>query len=85
MTVSCQKEEEIATDEGTGDSANVERHRGSLIATQNIKFNRLLVSKLLEKREHRARITNVHAIDLLEDISLLQTDFLIKTGGRDGV
>ena len=66
-------------------SAYVERHRGSLIVSQDIKLHRFLVAKLLEEREHRTRITNVHAIDLLEDISILQTDFLIKTGRCDKV
>ena len=85
MTASCRKQEGAATDEDTADSANVERHRGSLIVTQDIKFHCLLVAKLLEEREHRTRITNIHAIDLLEDIPVLQTDFLIKAGRRDKV
>ena len=67
------------------DLPNVERHCSSLIVTQDIKFNCLLVAKLLEEREHRTRIANVHAIDLLEDIPVLQTNFLIKTGGCDKV
>ena len=37
-----------ATDEDTADSADVERHCGSLIVTQDIKFHCLLVAELLE-------------------------------------
>ncbi len=75
----------VAIDEGTVDSADVERHRGSLIVTQDIKFHRILVAKLLEEREHRTGITNVHTVDLLKNVPVLQTDFLIKAGGRDKV
>ena len=74
-----------ATDDYSVDSADVERHRGSLIIAQDIKFHCFLVAELLEEREHRTGITNVDAIDLLEDIPVLQTDFLIKAGGCDKV
>jgi uncharacterized protein YaiI (UPF0178 family) len=48
LTASCRKQKGAATDEDTADSADVERHRGSLIVTQDIKFHCLLVAELLE-------------------------------------
>ena len=52
-------------------SADFVRHRGSLVVAQDFEFHSLFAFKLLEKREHRAWVTNLHAIDLLEDISVL--------------
>ena len=48
--------------------ADLEIHGGALIVAQDIELHGALVAKLLKEREHRARITNLHAIDLLEDV-----------------
>ena len=63
--------------------ADLEIHGRALIVAQDVELHGAFVAKLLKEREHRTRITNLHAINLLEDIPVLQTDSLIETGRRN--
>ena len=78
MTANCRKQKGAEANEDAAGLANVEGHRGSLIVTQHVKFDRLLVAKLLEECEHRTWIADVDAIDLLEDIPVFQSNLFIK-------
>ena len=60
--------------------ANLEVHGCALIVAQDVELHGAFVAKLLEECEYRARVANVHAIDLLENVPVFQTDLLIKTG-----
>ena len=77
-TPAIEDQKGATPEEDLADSADVEVHGCSLIVAQDIKLDRSLIAELLEEGEHRTGIPNVHTIDLLENITILQTDFLIK-------
>ena len=62
---------------------DLEHHRGALIVPQHVEFYRVFIAQLLEQREHGGGIFDFHAIDLFQDISLLQPDLFVETRGSN--
>ncbi len=66
-------------------SAKLVRDRRTLIIPQHVELDDLFILELLQQIQHGAGIANVDAVDALQHISRLDSDFFVETGRGDVV